>query len=87
MSNRGEVHLVRPVSKAQSPCIRIPERERVSLTVVSDLFHVAPHITKGDTHICARGTSADTPAPPYTCIAQSTTLQAILAAATLIMEI
>lgn len=38
-------------------------------------------------YICASGTSPDTPAPPYTCIAQSVTLQTILAAATLIMAI
>lgn len=41
----------------------------------------------GWTYICASGTSPETPAPPYTCIAKSTTLQAILAAATLIIAI
>lgn len=39
------------------------------------------------TYICASGTSPDTPAPPYTCMAMSTTLQAILPAATLIIAI
>lgn len=41
----------------------------------------------GGAYIWARGKSPDTPAPPYTCMAQSTTLQAILAAATLISAI
>lgn len=38
-------------------------------------------------YIWARGKSPDTPAAPYTCMAQSSTLQAILAAATLIRAI
>lgn len=40
-----------------------------------------------DAHICARGKSPETPAPPKTWMAQSTTLHAILAAATLISAI
>lgn len=44
-------------------------------------------LKEGGAYICASGTSPDTPAPPYTCIAQSATLQAILAAATLIIAI
>lgn len=83
MCNGGEVHLIGPVSNTQSPCIRVPTRE----SALENYTWLILKVKVKGAYICASGTSPDTPAPPYTCIAQSVTLQTILAAATLIMAI
>lgn len=82
------MHLVWSISDAQSPRVWIPGTESGYVLRIGWIKWVSHlDLCTIDTHICARGKSPDTPAPPYTCIAQSTTWQAILAAATFIIAI